>query len=418
MNTENTTDIPPSEPKSYRLTATRLISIACIFAGVSVAWFILGGAMTQRTEQTSKRLNQTVDQVWGAPLMQTHPTAWVDSPKAWQDREFVRTSSSDIDVQIRYEARRKGLFLYRTYEADFAARYTIPNPTPIDQTVYVAFPMPSGDTSFVNFSFRYGGEEAQDVVPVNGMIERAIVIPAGESVPLEVTYRARGTDRWDYDLSNCDRLRNFRLTMSTDFEDVDFPDGGNSPTDRSQAGRGWQFIWDYPDVIGAQSIAMDMPKVLNAGPVAARISFFAPVSLLFFFSVLLILGVSKGIGLHPVHYFFLGAGCFAFQLLFAYMVDLIPITAAFIVAALASLFLVSGYIRAVAGPSLARIALPAQLIYMTLFSYSFFFDGISGLTIAIGSVVTLAVLMKATARTNWEEVFSLRHQLKRAVSKA
>ena len=30
-----------------------------------------------------------------------------------------------------------------------------------------------------------------------------------------------------------------------------------------------------------------MPNVLNAGPVAARISFFAPVSLLFFFAVLL-----------------------------------------------------------------------------------------------------------------------------------
>ena len=61
-----------------------------------------------------------------------------------------------------------------------------------------------------------------------------------------------------------------------------------------------------------------------------------------------------------------------------------------------------------AGKELMKIALPAQLIYMTLFSYSFFFDGISGLCIAISSVATLAVLMKATARTDWESVFKLR----------
>lgn len=407
-----------TKPPAYRLTLTRLVSVGCIFAGVTLAWFILGGAMTQRTQSTGNRLGKAVAEVWGAPLVQTHPTAWIKSPNGWQDREMIRTSSSDIVVDIRYEALRKGLFLYRTYEADFSARYTIPNPTPIDQTVHVAFPMPSGDTSFVNFSFRYGGEEAQDVVPVDGMIERAVVIPAGGSVPLEVTYRARGTDRWDYDLSDCERLRNFRLNMTTDFVDVDFPQGGNSPTERSRSGEGWNLAWDYPDVIGAQSIALDMPKVLNAGPVAARISFFAPVSLLFFFSVLLLLGVARGQGLHPMHYFFLGAGCFSFQLLFAYMVDLIPIHAAFTIAAAVSVVMVSGYIRAVAGRSLARIALPAQLIYMTLFSYSFFFDGISGLVIAISSVVTLAVLMIATARTNWEEVFSLRRQLKRAMTGA
>ena len=276
------TDTEPT--KSYRLTVTRLVSIACIFAGVSIAWFILGGAMTKRTYDTGDRMGREVAEVWGAPLVQNHPVAWIKSPNDWQDREWIRTASSEIEVDHEYEALSKGLFLHRTYKADFKAEYTIPNPTPIDQTVYVSFPMPSGDTSFVNFSFSYGDEEAQDVVPKDGVIERAVVIPAGKSVPLKVTYLARGTDRWDYDLSGTDRLRNFKLTMATNFEDIDFPDGGNSPLDRSRSDKGWELYWTYPDVISPQSIAMDMPKVLNAGPVAARISFFAPISLLFFFS--------------------------------------------------------------------------------------------------------------------------------------
>ena len=57
---------------------------------------------------------------------------------------------------------------------------------------------------------------------------------------------------------------------------------------------GWSFVWNYPDVIHPQSIGMAMPNALNAGPVAQRISFFAPVSLLFFFAVLLIMGCVNG----------------------------------------------------------------------------------------------------------------------------
>jgi hypothetical protein len=48
----------------------------------------------------------------------------------------------------------------------------------------------------------------------------------------------------------------------------------------------------------------------------------------------------------------------------------------------------------------------AQFGYMVLFSYSFFFDGLTGITITIGSIVTLALLMGATARVNWSEKFA------------
>jgi inner membrane protein involved in colicin E2 resistance len=83
--------------------------------------------------------------------------------------------------------------------------------------------------------------------------------------------------------------------------------------------------------------------------VAARIAFFAPVSLLFFVTVVLLVGGLKGVALHPMHVFFVAAGFFAFHLLFAYLVDLVPLHVAFAIAALASLVLVCGYLRAVGG---------------------------------------------------------------------
>jgi hypothetical protein len=47
----------------------------------------------------------------------------------------------------------------------------------------------------------------------------------------------------------------------------------------------------------------------------------------------------------------------------------------------------------------------AQLIYLVLFSYAFFFKGFSGLAITIGSIITLFVVMQLTGRIRWAEKF-------------
>jgi hypothetical protein len=122
--------------------------------------------------------------------------------------------------------------------------------------------------------------------------------------------------------------------------------------------------------------------------------------------VLILIGMVRGVKLHPMNYFFLAAGCFAFQLLFAYLVDLIPLFLAFIISAGVSMALVSGYLFAAAGRPFARIAALAQFAFIVLFSYSFFFEGLTGLTITIGAIVTLALLMIATAKVNWADKFT------------
>ena len=126
----------------------------------------------------------------------------------------------------------------------------------------------------------------------------------------------------------------------------------------------------------------------------------------FFFAVLVIVGIRERTGLHPMNYFFLAAGCFAFQLLFAYLVDLVPLTLAFCIAAAVSLALVTGYLWRATSAKFAAISAVAQFAYMVLFSYSFFFDGLTGITITVGAIITLALLMAFTARVKWEEAFA------------
>ena len=81
-----------------------------------------------------------------------------------------------------------------------------------------------------------------------------------------------------------------------------------------------------------------------------------------------------------MHFFFLAAAFFAFHLLFAYLADHVPIHAAFAIAAVTSLALVMSYLRLVFGSRFAFFAAgTAQLVYLVLFSYAFFFKGLTGL---------------------------------------
>ena len=132
----------------------------------------------------------------------------------------------------------------------------------------------------------------------------------------------------------------------------------------------------------------------------------APVSLLLFFFILFIITTMRSIDLHPMNYFFLAAGFFAFHLLLAYLVDHISIHLAFLICSGVSIFLVVSYLRVVVGPRFALVeAGGAQFIYLVLFAYAFLLRGFTGLAVTVGCIVTLFVVMQITARVRWSERF-------------
>jgi hypothetical protein len=381
-----------------------LFVIAGILFVTSIAWFILGAAIDVRSNSSGFDMGREVQQVWGPQLIQQHPYAFYLSPNVPGGKASIQPEKSRISTQIDYEPKQRGLIRHRTYDVDFQAAYHFRNPTRISQTMFLHFPLPQ-TTGLRGVSVMVDGKEADVRRGADGSLELALETTASAVTELKVSYQTNGTDAWLYQFQNSARVRDFELLMTTNFVEYSFPNGCGSATKRDEANH--SFTWAYqPDVLSAPNIGMDMPKILNPGPVASRISFFAPVSLLFFVTVLLILASIRGIALHPMHVCFVSAGFFSFQLLFSYLTDVIPLFGAFAVAALSSVLLVCGYLRALGGNRLLSIALPAQIGYMVLFSGSFFFDGMTGLTIAIGSVLTLALLMKVTAQTVWKDVFT------------
>jgi len=222
-----------------------------------------------------------------------------------------------------------------------------------------------------------------------------------------VTYRSRGVDQWLYRFGpGITNVQNFNLVVNTDFRDFDFPPQTVSSSTKELTEKGWKLGWKFDSLVAGFNIGVEMPKKLQPGTLASQMSFFAPVSLLFFYTVLVIIGAVRGQNLHPMHYFFLGAAFFAFHLLFAYLADHVAIELAFAISAIVSLLLVITYVGRVANWGFAiRTVGVAQFLFLILFSYAFFYEGYTGLVITIGAIITLAVMMQVTAKVNWEEVF-------------
>jgi hypothetical protein len=381
-----------------------LFATAGILLVTTIAWFILGSAIQSRSQEFGSDMRREVHQVWGPQLQQQHPHAFYRSPNVPNGKALIQSEKSRVKALIDYAPKKRGLMRHRTYDVNFEGAYSFRNPTRIPQTLFLQFPLPATQ-GLRGVQITLDGKNADVRRADDGSLELAVEVAASTAVELKVVYQTNGTDAWLYHFPHPERVQDFELFMKTNFPEYSFPTGCGSATKRDELL--CEFIWAYqPDVLSAPNIGMEMPKLLNPAPVASRISFFAPVSLLFFVTVLLLLGSLRGVTLHPMHICFVAAGFFAFQLLFAYLTDVIPLYIAFAVSAVVSVALVCGYLRAVGGTRLLSIALPAQIGYMVLFSVSFFFDGMTGLTIAIGSVITLGLLMKVTAKTSWKEVFA------------
>jgi inner membrane protein involved in colicin E2 resistance len=425
------------------MSISRLIAICAIFLLASVAWLALGTSIVARTGEFDSRLGREVAQLWGGEHRQVAPRVWVERPrqvteqvsdgvrdgqvvtrtttKTVIDHGAVPLAHSRLQVDLKLAHRQKGLLWYDTYGVGFRGQYKVRNPDPVERTLGVEFTFPSATAIYDQFTFRVNQQAAERVSDLSKGLCTKVVLPAGGEALIQVAYDSRGLDRWSYAFTpqGVSEVTDFVLAMTTDFSGVDFPAGTMSPSDKQQQGAGWRLTWRFASLVTGQQVGMDVPNRLNPGPLAARITAFAPVSLLFFLVVMVILGALQQRNLHPVNYGFLSAAFFAFHLLLAYLVDHVDIHVAFLAASAVSIGLVVSYLRLVSGTAfaLAKAGL-AQLVFLVLFSYAFFFEGYTGLTVTLGAIVTLFVLMQVTAWVDWGTVFAGSSSASRSASAA
>ena len=404
----------------------QILALASIFVCTSIAWMILGATIFSRTYGSNEQLQGHVASTWGTSQQQSPPTAayflnevenstTVENAKVVvhshtvHRQVFLPVEASQIRVNFHLTPRQKGLLWYSTYAVDFGGDYTFRNNTAETQTIDFRLKFPAQKAIYDGLQMKVNDQVVALITDDKGTVGQATVAP-GQTASLHVAYRSQGLDSWRYDLGDgVAQARDFMLTMQTNFRDIDFADDTLSPTSKQLIPGGWQLTWQYSNLVSGFQIGMSMPAKLQPGPLAGEISYAAPVSLFFFFFLMFVITTLRNIDLHPVNYFFLATAFFAFHLLLAYLVDHISIHAAMILASVVSVGLVVSYLRLVVGLRFAALeAGTAQLIYLVLFSYAFFWKGFTGLAITIIAIVTLFVVMQVTGRIRWSERFAAR----------
>jgi len=418
----------------------RIAAIAFIFGCTAVAWAVLGSTIFYRTYNAESGLSGRVASTWGAPQAQAPPAI----AREWQEEktveveekgkkttrtekqthlEAVRIDASRVAANLHIDYRQKGLLWFSTYKVDFEGAYTFQNPTAREEEFVIQLPFPAQQAVYDNVQLLLDDKPLTVTFSGSQAVARTRMAASAKSV-LHATYRSQGLDGWRYNFSSANaegsvahenndgnakqisQARDFHLLVKTDFSGFDFPDNSLSPTEKRQTANGWELEWNYQNLVSGFDIALKMPQKLQPGPLAGRISYFAPVSLFFFFFLVFILSALRGYDLHPMNYFFLACAFFAFHLLLAYLADHISIHAAFLISSIVSVVLVVSYLRLVVDLRFAVVdAGLTQVIYLVLFSYAFFFEGFTGLAVTIGAILTLFVVMQMTGRIRWEEKF-------------
>ncbi|HKU75529.1 MAG TPA: inner membrane CreD family protein, partial [Pyrinomonadaceae bacterium] len=279
----------------------RIAAIVFIFICTSVAWAILGGTIFQRTYDSGASSSNRVASTWGTAQNQAPPTASFKT-KVEKKQETLENSkkvvktvteefvtplpleSSNIDVNLDLQHRQKGLLWYSTYKVGFSGVYGFRNTSDKEQTVDFQLQFPTAKAIYDNLVFAVDGNS----VPIKNHDNAAATsfkVAAGKTAQLAVSYSSQGLNEWRYSFGSADvaQVNNFYLRMKTNFKDIDFPDNTLSPSEKTETSGGWDLNWSYRSLLSGYQIAMVMPEKLQPGPLAGKISFFAPVSLFFFF---------------------------------------------------------------------------------------------------------------------------------------
>ena len=427
----------------------QLTAIAIIFLGFTIAWVILGSVNAGRTEGQTDLLSKRVQNSYGGPLIITPPriyyertrerkvkVAGLETISSFKERETVDPSDSNVAVDLSLERKKVGNLWFPVFFAKYRGQYeydveAIPKDVR-SETLFLLPGLSSSESIFRNIEFKLNGALVEPLARIvsNTPVELTATRYVNGKLMVDFSYETTGTGYFLYLLSNLGqqqilgenevrsdsiekarltRLDNFNLKLTTDFIKYEFPKRTVPYTTLRQEDGRSEFEWLFDKTVTGKNIGLIVPEELNPGDIASRISFFAPISLLFFFVVVTIFGILAKNRLHPMHYAFLAATFLSFHLTFSYAADHLSMHVAFATASFVSCFLTFTYLARVKGHKYALVGTSLQLLYLVVFSWSFFYQtdsglGITGLVVTIVSVLTLFALMQLTAKLDWQNV--------------
>jgi len=196
----------------------RIVATIFIFICSAVAWAILGGTIFIRNNSASVALNGHVRSIWGSAQVQSPPAAAyirgngkaagltpggtaANAGSEAQSEIQLPIQASLINVDFGIDYRQKGLLWYSTYRVRFSGTYTFQNPTDATQNITFRFPLPAKQAIYDDMKMAADDQPLQ-LTTANGVLAGSMLVAAGNTAVLHVSYRSQGLDTWQYKLGD------------------------------------------------------------------------------------------------------------------------------------------------------------------------------------------------------------------------
>lgn len=407
-----------------------IISIAAAFSIAAVA---IGLRISDRNSSSMSKNYRSVTEIWGGEVLQRIPSFYTES---YIDEQYIEEktgqyknrrkivynqfgfASHSSDILVSSNIRQKGVLKFAGYNLKFSGKYEFANMEQKPGTFYFYFPLPENAGNISDLKVFLNGKEYRGDTNLADGVNWTGYLAPGERVAFLISYAAQGTGSFRYGRSRTVNeapsknslhsggkveIASFSAKLKTDFKDISLLDGTMSPVENVSDSSGSMVNWSASKLILDQDIGLRFEISANYGSLFSKIFFYAPLVIFLFISFLLIFTSSSGIRLHPMHYIFITAGFFVFYLLGSYAVSFMHILAAILLSLAVSTLITWYYSRSIGkGRALEKITLLCLGVFQWFFSAAFFFPEYTGLLITLASIGALVVLMKITAKTDWE----------------
>jgi len=387
-----------------------------IFSIIAVT---IGFRIDDRHSRSYSSNLKSVQEIWGGYITQ-HLPELTFKVKSYIERENKKTglmeqiltdtvknmciSDQKVRVKIKSNIREKGLLKYPGYNLEFYGNYVLKNLNSKSEKLTFSFSLPESAGNITDIKVRLQNLDYTGDSDFSNGVQWTGILGAGESVKVEVSYNAQGTEMFEYAMGrDKSEIKNLDVEIITDFTDTDIPNGAMVPASSAGDDRETKYSWKASNMVTGQNISLKFRISGNYGEIVSRLFYYAPIAMFLFVGFLLIFCASKSISLHPMHYLFIIAGFFIFYILGSYLVSYMNIITAIFISLAVSTGIILYYCFLIKkSVELVRISFFGAILFQWIFSSAFFVPEHTGFLITIASIVAFVFLMRTTASIDWE----------------
>lgn len=384
-----------------------------IFLPLLVGWMLLAERLEMRTYKAIGSQLESVKQIWGSNLAQPMPSVRYKrfgSDVSTLNRGEIDTS--DIQLNLKVDYRKKGLVYYTGYQATFIGKYTLLNPE--TEKIYLSFifpyPTQQGEGVLQNVKLLVQGQEDHDDTEYQPDLALWTgVLNPKESLDITVHYHGRGLNQFEYGFEPDRQINN--LTMKVDVQgakELDYAESTMPPTEPvEETFEGKTLTWKLDRALSQFNISVILPDKLNIEKQLFIMTYRAPV---FFFFFLVSLGIILRLSqknTHFTHIAVFSMAYFLFYPFFAYLATYMELMTSFGVAFGSLGILIFNYARALYGFKVALAIFMAYLFYLGITSVAALLPTYTGLILTIEGVFLMGIIMQVLSKYKDFEISEL-----------